>query len=66
MNKVKWHLYPEEQIPKNIKRVFVTLDFCNYLKSVGIFCTNSIDSFNDKLYKVTAWAELYDYYEKTN
>lgn len=63
-NNVKWHPYPEEQIPKNIKRVFVTLDFCNYLKSVGIFCTNSIYSFNDKLYKVTAWAELYDYYEK--
>ena len=40
-NNVKWHPYPEEQIPKNIKRVFVTLDFCNYSKSVGIFCTNS-------------------------
>ena len=62
MNKVKWHKCPEEQIPKNIKKVFITIDNSIH-KYVLLIYSEDIENFCDTS-NVVAWAEVFDYYKK--
>lgn len=63
MNKVKWHKYPEEQIPKKYKKVFITIED-PFDKDVLLIRANNIDTFNNTTLEVVAWAEVFDYYKK--
>ena len=61
-NNVKWHPYPEEQIPKNIKKVFITIDNSIH-KYVLLIYSEDIEHYCDTS-NVVAWAEVFDYYKK--